>query len=98
MSNQFDDMKLDDHALEDIANFIIIYCSRQRQIIHDYMQKMNSLTQEWDDDVTMGSMLREVQMLTNNIERIMDIICFKYPQYFKAKAAELRARPSHQNY
>ena len=59
------------------------------------LQKMNSLSYEWSDDQTMGTVLQEVQMLANNIERIMDIICFKYPQVFRAKAAEQKARPSY---
>lgn len=90
--NQFDELVLDDKALEEIANFIILYCNNQQVIINDYLQKMNSLSNEWRDDETMGKVLQEVRVLTNNVERIMDLIRFKYPQYFREKAELQRAK------
>ena len=92
MNNQFDELILDDKVLEEIANFIIMYCNNQQVIINDYLQKMNSLSYEWRDDETMGKVLQEVRVLTNNVERIMDLIRFKYPQYFREKAELQRAK------
>ena len=51
--NQFDELVLDDKALEEIANFIVLYCNNQQVIINDYLQKMNSLSNEWRDDETI---------------------------------------------
>lgn len=90
--SQFDELVLDDKALDEIANFIVLYCNSQQGIINDYLQKMNSLSSEWRDDETMGKVLQEVRLLTNNIERIMDIIRFKYPRYFKERAELIRAK------
>lgn len=92
MENQFDELKLDDKALEEIANLVIMYCNNQQGIINEYLQRMNSLSNEWQDDETMGKVLQEVRVLTNNVERIMSIIRFKYPQYFRKKAEEIRTR------
>lgn len=90
--NQFEDMTLDDKALDDIANFIVAYCANQKSIMDDYMKKMNSLSQEWRDDETMGKVLQEIHTLTNSVDRIMEIIRFKYPQYFKKQAEMIRMR------
>lgn len=90
--NQFDELELDDKVLDDIANFIVIYCNTQQGIMNDYLQKMNSLSYEWRDDETMGKVLQEVRMLSNSVDKIMDIIRFKYPQYFKKRAEQIRAR------
>ena len=90
--NQFEDMTLDDKALDDIANFIVGYCGLQKGIMDDYMKKMNSLSQEWRDDETMGKVLQEIHTLTNSVDRIMEIIRFKYPQYFKKQAEMIRMR------
>ncbi len=91
--SQFDDMTLDDAALEEVANTIIFYCNSQRGLIRDYLQKMNSLSSEWRDDETMGKVLSEVHMLAKSVEQIMDTVQFKYPQYFRERAAQIRARP-----
>ena len=40
--SQFDELVLDDKVLEEIANFIIIYCNNQQGIINDYLQRMNT--------------------------------------------------------
>ena len=90
--NQFDELVLDDKALEEIANFIVLYCNNQQVIINDYLQKMNSLSNEWRDDETMGKVLQEVRVLANNVERIMDLIRFKYPRYFRERAELQRAK------
>ena len=90
--SQFDELVLDDKALDEIANFIVLYCNSQQGIINDYLQKMNSLSSEWRDDETMGKVLQEVRMLTNSVERIMDTIRLKYPQYFRERAELIRAK------
>ena len=90
--SQFDELVLDDKVLDEIANFIIIYCNNQQGIINDYLQKMNSLSNEWQDDETMGKVLQEVRTLTRSVERIMDIIRFKYPQHFRERAELIRAK------
>lgn len=90
--SQFDELVLDDKILEDIANFIVLYCNTQQGIIEDYLQKMNSLSSEWRDDETMGKVLLEVRTLTNSIEKIMDTIRLKYPQYFRERAELIRAK------
>lgn len=90
--NQFEDMTLDDKALDDIANFIVAYCGLQKSIMDDYMKKMNGLSQEWRDDETLGKVLQEIQTLTKSVDKIMDTIRFKYPQYFKKQAEMIRMR------
>ena len=90
--SQFDELVLDDKILDDIANFIVLYCNTQHGIIEDYLQKMNSLSNDWRDDETMGKVLQEVRMLTNSVERIMDTIRLKYPQYFRERAELIRAK------
>ena len=90
--NQFEDMTLDDKALDDIANFIVAYCGAQKGIMVDYMKKMNSLSHEWRDDETLGKVLQEIQTLTKSVDKIMDTIRFKYPQYFKKQAEMIRMR------
>ena len=92
MENQFDDLVLDDNALEEIATFLVLYCNQQQVTINEYMQKMNSLSSDWQDDETIGKVLQEVRILNNNLEKIMSIIRYKYPQYFRKKAQEIRNR------
>ena len=92
MVNQFEEMTLDDKVLDDIANFIVIYCNTQKGIMDDYLKKMNALSQEWRDDETMGKVLQEIHTLTNSVDRIMETIRFKYPQYFKKQAEMIRSR------
>ena len=41
--SQFDELVLDDKILDDIANFIVLYCNTQHGIIEDYLQKMKRL-------------------------------------------------------
>lgn len=90
--NQFDEIKIDPQVLENTANMIIQYCNSQKGIMDDYLRKMNSLSQEWCDDETMGQVLQEIRTLTNSVDKIMEVIRFKYPQYFKKKAEEARMR------
>ena len=90
--NQFDEIILDDRALDDIANFIVAYCNTQKGIMDDYKKKMNSLSSEWRDDETIGKVLQEINTLTNSVDKIMEAIRYKYPQYFKKQAEMIRAR------
>lgn len=90
--DQYDEIKINPNVLEDVANFIVLYCNAQHEIMDDYLQKMNALSNEWQDDETMGKVLQEVRMLTNSVEKVMSLIRFKYPQYFKKKAEEIRSR------
>ncbi len=90
--NPFENMVLDDHVLDTTADFIVLYCNTQKAVMDDYMKKMNTLSLEWRDDETMGKILQEIRVLTNSVDRIMETIRFKYPQYFKKQAEMIRSR------
>ena len=89
---QFDVIKIDPQVLEITANFIVQYCNAQKGIMDEYMKKMNALSQEWRDDETMGKVLQEISTLTKSVDKIMDTIRLKYPQYFKNQAEMIRHR------
>ncbi len=90
--SDFDSITIDDAALEDIATFIMTYCNLQSNIMNDYLQKMNSLSYEWKDDETLGKVLQEIRALTYSVNNVMDVIKYKYPEYFKKQAEIIRSR------
>ena len=87
-----DDMILDPNVLDVTADLIVIYCNKQKLVMDDYMRKMQSLSYEWEDEETIGRLLQEIRMLSNSVDRVMDIMRIKYPEYFKKQAEIIRHR------
>ena len=87
-----DDMILDPNVLDVTADLIVIYCNKQKLVVDDYMRKMQSLSYEWEDEETIGRLLQEIRMLSNSVDRVMDIMRIKYPEYFKKQAEIIRHR------
>ena len=50
---------------------------------------------EWQDDETIGKLLQEIRMLSNSVDKVMDIMRIKYPEYFKKQAEIIRQRPKY---
>ena len=87
-----DDMILDPNVLDVTADLIVIYCNKQKLVMDDYMRKMQTLAYEWEDEETIGRLLQEIRMLSNSVDRVMDIMRIKYPEYFKKQAEIIRHR------
>lgn len=90
-----DVMELDPNVLDATADIIQIYCSKQKLVMDDYLRKMQALSYEWQDDETIGKLLQEIRTLSNSVERVMDILRIKYPEYFKKQAEIIRQRPKY---
>ena len=89
-----DVLALDPNMLDATADIIIQYCLRQKTIIDEYMRKMNTLSYEWQDDETLGQLLQEVKILSNSVNKALDIMRIQYPPYFKKQAELIRHRPT----
>ena len=90
-----DEMTLDPNVLDAPADIIVIYCNKQKLIMDEYMRKMQSLSYEWQDDETIGKLLQEIRMLSNSVDKVMDIMSIKYPEYFKKQSEIIRQRPKY---
>ena len=90
-----DVLELDPQVLDATADIISIYCMKQKLIMDDYMRKMQSLSYEWQDDETIGKLLQEIRALSNSVDKVMDILKIKYPEYFKKQAEIIRQRPKY---
>ena len=88
-----DELKLDPQVLENTASLIIIYCQKQKLIMDEYLRQISRLQGEWDDDQTIGKIIQEIRQLEKSVNDIMDMIRYKYPEYFKQLAQNIRQRP-----
>ena len=88
-----DELKLDPQVLENTADLIMLYCQKQKLIMDNYLREISILQSEWDDDQTFGKVIQEIRLLEKSVNDIMDMIRFKYPQYFKQLAQNIRERP-----
>lgn len=88
-----DELKLDPQVLENTASLIIIYCQKQKLIMDEYLRQISRLQGEWDDDQTFGKVIQEIRQLEKSVNDIMDMIRYKYPEYFKQLAQNIRQRP-----
>lgn len=86
-------LKLDPEVLEATATIIENYCNRQKNIMDAYLSRTSSLSSEWSDDQTFGSLISEITVLKNTVIGIMDEILSTYPRYFRGKADQIRNRP-----
>jgi len=93
MSNNYDELTLDAEELRAIADIIEGYCRRQSDVMNDYKSNIDSLSNEWKDVQTLGALITEINMLKNQVTKIMDDIQAVYPQYFRKKAALIDIRP-----
>lgn len=84
---------LNPDVLDTTASIIEGYCVRQREIMDGYLGDVSSLSSEWDDDKTMGSMLLEIRQMKSTVESLMDEIRSTYPAFFRQKAEQIRNRP-----
>ena len=94
---EMDEFKLDPQVLESTADLIVQYCMKQRAVMDDYLQSVSALHLEWDDDETFGRVIQEIRTLHKSVGDVMDMIRFKYPQYFKQLAKNIRERPKFNN-
>lgn len=88
-----DTLILDEESLLIIADTIANYCVKQKELIEAYYSKIISLESEWDDDVTFGSLIEEINTLKNKAYRYLDKINNIYPRYFRSKAQHILNRP-----
>lgn len=88
-----DELKLDPQVLENTADLIVLYCLKQKSIMDEYLRQISRLQNEWDDDQTFGKVIQEIRQLQKSVNDIMDMIRYKYPQYFKQLAQNIRERP-----
>ncbi|MDE6435209.1 MAG: hypothetical protein K2L07_13375 [Lachnospiraceae bacterium] len=88
-----DILDLNPEVLESTASIIEGYCNRQKSIMADYLSSTASLSSDWTDDQTLGSMLEEIKQMKNAVEGVMDEILTAYPNYFRSKAEQIRNRP-----
>lgn len=92
-----DELKLDPQVLENTASLIIIYCQKQKLIMDEYLRQISRLQSEWDDDQTFGKVIQEIRQLEKSVNDIMDMIRYKYPEYFIQLAQNIRQRPKLDN-
>lgn len=90
-----DELNLDPRVLDATADIISAYCMKQKLIMDEYMRKMQSLSYEWKDDETIGRLLQEIRTLALSVERVMETIRIKYPDYFRKQAEIIRQRPKY---
>lgn len=88
-----DILDLDPAVLDSIASIIEGYCSKQESIMDDYLVGTYSLSSEWSDDQTFGSMLEEIRKLRTSVVDLMNEIKATYPKYFREKAEQIRNIP-----
>ena len=91
----YEEMKIDSNILRRAAELIQYYCLTQNQLLDTYAAQMQSLSAEWEDDVTFSLLMAEIQMLTNGSKEIFDEMYKTYPLYFLQKAEQIDARPSY---
>ena len=90
-----DNLALDPHVLDATADIISIYCMKQKLIMDENMRKMQSMSYEWQDDETIGRLLQEIRALSSSVDKVMDIMRIKYPEYFRKQAEIIRQRPKY---
>lgn len=81
-----DKLILDSEVLMETADIVETYCNRQLQIIEAYLSQVSSLSSEWVDDKTFGTMIEEIRQLKNGVVRLMETIMTTYPKYFRERA------------
>ena len=86
-------LDINPEVLEQTAKIIESYCQNQKNIMRDYLRKISSLSSEWTDDVTLGSLIREITQLEKSVNDIMNEILESYPNFFRKKAEQIRNRP-----
>lgn len=89
-----DDLELSPEALETCANLIVLYCTRQKGVLNDYLNKMRTLSSEWQDEETIGKLMQEIILYKKQLDSMMDTMILKYPEYFRKKAETIRRRPT----
>lgn len=87
------EMDLNPEVLDMTATIIENYCKKQQEIMGSYLSDISSLSGEWDDDKTMGTMLEEIRQMKTAVEGVMDEIRSTYPEFFRKKAEQIRNRP-----
>ena len=87
-------LDLDPDVLDTTATIVEGYCRKQQEIMESYLRNTASLSYEWTDDKTLGTLLEEIKALRNRVAEVMNTICQIYPPYFKEKAEEIRRRPT----
>lgn len=88
-----DNLELSPQALDTTATIIELYCKKQMSIMTEYLTLTSSLSSDWTDHETLGSLLEEINRLKNNVENIMSEILSVYPKFFREKAEQIRRRP-----
>ena len=88
-----DVLHFDPEVLEGVAAVIEGYCARQKSIMDDYLRNVSSLSSEWTDDKTLGTLLEEIVQMKLSVVTLMDEIKRVYPKYFRDKAEQIRNRP-----
>ena len=94
MSTNYDELKLYPDELRAIADIIEGYCRRQSEVMNEYKSNIDALSNEWKDEQTLGSLIAEINMLKNQVTKIMDEIQTHYPAYFRQKAIIIETRPT----
>lgn len=88
-----DNLSLDPEVLLSLATIVENYCQHQQEIMNDYVSNVSSLSSEWTDEKTLGTLLEEIRLLKSNVSKVMEEIRTTYPQYFRDRAEMIRNRP-----
>lgn len=88
-----DILELDPAVLEKTASLIEQYCTQQTTIMDDYLRNASTLSAEWKDDRTLGTVLEEIGLMKNSVISTMDEIRSAYPKYFRELAEYIKNRP-----
>ena len=88
------DLDLDPNVLDATATIIEGYCQKQQIIIDDFLRNTASLSYEWTDDRTLGTLIEEIKTLRNRVVDVMNGIRNVYPPFFREKAEQIRHRPT----
>lgn len=86
MGANYEKLTLDDQELLAVATIIESYCRSQKEVMDEYKRHMDSLSNEWKDEKTLGTLLLEIDALRNKVTKIMEEVSATYPAKFREKA------------
>ena len=89
-----DNLRLDPDVLRSVADVISVYTKKQRQTMRTYLSQITSLIPDWNDDKTLGALIKEINLLMRDVNDKMDAIESTYPTYFRMRADQISSRPT----
>ena len=89
-----DQMILDPQILRTVASTIRAYCSKQEATLEEYISKINSLSDQWQDDETFSQMQAHIRQMTDQCKTSFQEVSGMYPQLFEKMAELIDRRPA----